>query len=167
VSTARNVQAASAQIVVGMHEFDRLIAKVNAAADGEIYALLDAIGQQQEDSARRRIRETKRGPDGERWERWSPEYAETREARHSLLVGEGLLADSMDHQVDTADKSVAVGSNMIYAKRHLFGDFGFSGPVRGGRIPARPYLDTEPGFADPHDRDELRDIMRAFLGGRL
>jgi phage gpG-like protein len=76
------------------------------------------------------------------------------------------LADSLTHNV-VGKEAVEVGSNMIYAGRHLFGDYGFVGPVRGGRIPARPYLDTNGGFADASDRDEIRDIVRAFLGGLI
>jgi phage gpG-like protein len=72
----------------------------------------------------------------------------------------------MTHVVD--GDVVRVGSNMVYAGRMLFGDDGFIGPIRGGgRIPARPFLDTDGGFSDPHDRAELRDIVRDFMGGEL
>lgn len=152
-------QADSSSVVIQMGEFERLISKVRAASDADLFPLLDAIGQQQEDAARKRIRDTKQGPDGQRWSPWSPAYSLTRGPQHSLLVGEGNLADSMDHQVD--GKTVVVGSNLVYAGRHLHGDEGEGG------IPARPYLDTDGGFADPSDRRELRDIVRDFMGGLL
>lgn len=158
------LQQSTAQIVIGTRQLEQLIARVAAASDTELYPLLDAIGQQQEDSARRRIRETKRAPDGTRWEPWSEDYAKTRGPQHSLLVGEGNLADTLSHEVGS-EKDVYVGSSMVYAGRHLHGDFSFMGPVRGGgRIPARPYLDTDGGFADPSDREEIRDLVREFMG---
>lgn len=147
------LQNSTSAIVLGTRELDRLIAKVRDATHADTFEMLDAIGQQQEDAARRRIIETKRAPDGQRWQRWSPGYAKTRSPQHSLLRNEGHLADSMTHQVDGKD-AVEVGSPMIYAAQHLFG---------GPRIPARPYLDTDGGFADPSDREEIRDIVRTFL----
>jgi phage virion morphogenesis protein len=152
------VQGQNRFITIGTRELERLIQRVALATDADTHDMLDAIGQQQEDSARRRIGETKMGPNGKRWAPWSASYAKTRGAQHSLLVGEGNLRDSLTHSI--IDKSsVEVGSNLVYAGRHLFGDH------NGGRIPARPYLDTDGGFADPSDRDEIRDIVRGFLGG--
>jgi len=154
-------------IVIGVREIQELAARVSRSTDDEMHALLDAIGQQQEDSARRRIGETKTAPDGSKWKPWSKEYARTRAAGKSLLRDDGPLMDTLTHVVDGKD-AVEVGSNMVYAARHLYGDVAV-GPIRGrgGRVPARPYLDTEPGFADPHDRAELRDIVRDFMGGLL
>lgn len=160
------VQGQSQFITIGTRELERLIQRVADAQDADTHGMLDAIGQQQEDSARKRIHETKKAPDGTRWAPWSASYAKTRGAQHSLLVNEGHLADTMTHRVVNKD-SVEVGSNLIYAGRHLFGDFKFVGPVRGGRIPARPYLDTDGGFADPSDRAEIRDIARDFLEGLI
>lgn len=151
-------QADQGAVVIGKHEFERLIARVADASHGDVEPLLDAIGQQQEDSARRRITETKTSPDGEVWAPWSPRYAATRGPQHSLLRGTGALADSMTHEVNESDKSVSVGSNLVYAGAHLFGSV---------RLPQRAYLDTEGGFADSHDRAELRDIVRAFMKGLL
>ena len=154
------LQSTTKAIVIGVRELEALRARVAEAADTDLHDVLDAIGQQQEDSARRRILETKTSPDGKRWAVWSRSYAKTRKSQHSLLRNEGHLADSMDHQVDVSAKAVEVGSNRIYAATHLYGD-------EGRRIPARPYLDTDGGFADSHDRDEIRDIVREFLGGIL
>lgn len=149
-------------ITIGTRELEQLIARVRDASEADTYDMLDAVGQQQEDAARRRILETKRSPGGERWAPWSEAYARTRGPQHSLLRNEGHLADSLTHNVVGKD-AVEVGSNMVYAGRHLFGD----GFVLRGRIPARPYLDTDGKFADPQDREELRDIVRDFLGGLI
>jgi len=159
-------QAQSGTVVIGTQELARLAARIRSASETDLFDFLDAVGQTLEDSARKRITQTKQAPDGKRWTPWSESYAETRGSQHSLLRDEGHLGDSMDHTVDGSAKVVFVGSNLVYAGRMLFGDDGFMGPVRGGgRIPARPYLDTEGGFADPLDRDELRDLAREFLGG--
>jgi phage gpG-like protein len=159
-------QSQTGTIVIGTRELERLAARIKAAAETDLFDFLDAVGQTIEDSARRRITSTKRAPNGTRWKPWSAGYAATRGPQHSLLRNEGHLGDSMDHYVDAGDSSVHVGSNLVYAGRMLFGDDGFVGPVRGGgRIPARPYLDTDGGFADPLDREELRDLARDFLGG--
>lgn len=143
-----------AAIEISTAQLDHLIARVNAASRAGLHDLLDAVGQQQEDAARKRITDTKKSPSGVSWKSWSPAYAKTRASRHSLLQGEGDLADSMTHQVDTGSAAVEVGSTMVYAGAHLFGHKG---------IPAREYLDTDGGFADADDRDELRDIVTAFL----
>jgi phage virion morphogenesis protein len=160
-------QAQTRGIVIGKHELERLIATVQAATAADTHAMLDAIGQQQEDAARRRIYETKSSPDGERWPAWSRAYAETRGAQHSLLLGEGELAESMTHEVLSRD-AVEIGSPMVYAGVHLYGaEYSRVRDRAHVRIKARPYLDTEPGFGDAHDRQEIRDITREFLGGLL
>ncbi len=153
-TTAR--QSEQNAVVIGLHEMERLRARFAdlAHAMGETTDLVDAIGDQQVNSAKRRIRETKRAPNGRRWAPWSERYAKTRDARHSLLVNEGNLADSITHEVINPGE-VLVGSNLAYAGVHLHGS-------RNRRTPARPYLDTNGGFADPSDRRELRDVIRAF-----
>lgn len=80
--------------------------------------------------------ETKAAPDGSPWQEWSEDYAKTLESHQSLLVAnskEGAqLWDSLTHQV-IGDEAVLVGTNVIYAATHQFGD-----ESRG--IPARPFL---------------------------
>lgn len=149
-------QSEGGAVVIGLHEMVRLRQRFMdlAHAMGETTDLVDAIGDQQANSAKRRIRETKRAPDGRRWKPWSERYAKTRDARHSLLVNEGHLADSITHEVVNPGE-VLVGSNLAYAGVHLFGS-------QKKNIPARPYLDTNGGFADPSDRRELREVIRAF-----
>lgn len=152
-------QAHTGAIVIGKQQLEQLIAKVHKATAADTFGLLDAIGQQQEDSARRRIFETKRTPSGKRWAPWSTSYAKTRGPQHSLLRAGGDLADTMAHEVD-GKSAVLVGSSMVYAATQLYGD-----DARG--IPGRAYLDTEPGFADSRDREEIRDIARDFLDGLI
>lgn len=150
----RPYQSQSEGIVIGMHELERLRKKFADVADqltGDT-ELASRIGQQQVDAARNRIRYTKRAPNGKRWEPWSEKYRATREGRHSLLVNEGKMADELDYDVPNP-LEVHVGSPVPYFRAHLFGN-------RARGLPARPALDNQPGFADPSDRREIRDILR-------
>jgi len=139
-------------------QLQSLIAKVNRLSHESLTDVLDTLGQQQEDAARERIRDTKKSPDGTRWKAWSRSYAKTRESQHSLLRDSGALDNSMTHVVDTAGKAVEIGSNMVYARAQLRGY---------GKLPARAYLDEPGEIADPNDRDELRGIVEDFLDGML
>lgn len=155
----RPYQADSSGVVIGMHELEALRKRFAEVAEQltNDTDLADAVGDQQANSARRRISETKRSPAGKRWAPWSKSYAKTRTGKHSLLVSSGDLRDSITHEIQS-NTEVAVGSNLVYARVHLRG----SAPGAKPRIPARPYLDTEPGFADPRDRAELREVLREF-----
>lgn len=128
--------------------------KLRQASETDFEPLLDSIGQTLEDNARRRIFESKRSPLGFRWANWSERYAKTREPHHSLLRNEGHMADALTHVVD--GKSVLVGSSMIYAATHLFGD-------AERNIPARPYLDISGQWQDVEEREEILDDIEAFL----
>lgn len=150
-------------VAIDVRELDRLIKRVNVdkvkwRQSRERDPLLAAIGDQQLNSARRRIADTKRAPDGSPWPSWSEGYARTREARHSLLRSDGGLLDSLTYEVD--GNVLTVGSNLVYAASHLYGD-----PDRG--IPQREYLDTTASFIDPDDRAEVEDIVQDWLGGLL
>jgi phage virion morphogenesis protein len=155
---ARPYQKDTPGIVIGMHELETLRKRFSDLQYvlGANTDLADAIGEQQAASAKRRIMDTKRDPAGRRWKPWSERYAKTRETQHSLLMSTGALHDSITHQVVDAAQ-VRVGSNLVYAGVHLFGSSGKQ------KIPARPYLDTAPGFADSRDRAEIRDVLRYFF----
>lgn len=141
----------SASIVIGSRELERLMKSLEQPS-ARLEQLLDAIGQQQEDSARYRISQTKRGPDGARWAPWSKRYAKTRGAGHSLLRDQGHLMDSLTHNV-LGTHAVEIGSNMHYA-----------GYLQEGTedMPARPFLNVD-GIEDPTDRQEIREIVRAWF----
>lgn len=155
---ARPYQAESRGIVIGMQQIQRLqksIAKLADTVEGR--ELAERIGEQQEDSARRRILETSASPRGKKWKPWSEQYAKTRGGHHRLLYGEGHLAGSITHNV-VNHLEVEVGSNLVYAAAHLYGT---------DDIPARPYLDTDGTFGDPRDREEIRDIVRNMFELKL
>jgi phage virion morphogenesis protein len=148
-------------IEIDESQLQRLIRKVQTASREDMHGMLDAIGQTAEDHARKRILQTKRAPDGESWKPWSSNYAKFRGRQKktgSLLHQTGELARRMTHQVDDGGDSVEVGSNMIYAGAMQYGY---------GKIPARPYLDTQPGFADSAEAAEIKDIVSTFLGELL
>ena len=100
----------------GIDGLNRRIAKLSRVERDE---LLDTIGAVVASQTRRRIESEKSAPDGTPWPAWSDRYAATRHSGQSLLMGEGDLADSIDHQVSGDD--VDVGSNLIYAAIHQFG----------------------------------------------
>lgn len=115
------------------------------------------IGELLVGSTKDRIDTEKTSPDGLPWEPWSRDYAATRQPRHSLLVGDGDLRDSIANYSEGG--SAIVGSNLIYAAIHQFG-----GDEVGINIPARPYLGlSEEDEADIRDLilDDLEDITHA------
>jgi phage virion morphogenesis protein len=161
------LQSTTGAVVIGTRELEALIARVRAAEAADTFEMLDAIGDQQENAARRRLFDTKTAPDGRHWAPWSKAYAKTRGPGKSLGRDAGHLGDSMTHVVDGKD-AVLVGSNMVYAGAFQHGlDYTRMRDRAHVSMPGRPYLDTEPGFADSRDRDEIREITRDFLRGLL
>lgn len=114
-------------------------------------ALLDLIGGTVESQTRRRIEGDKEDPEGNAWAPWSERYAAKRHGGHSLLEGEGILLGSMGYAVALAGDQVEIGSNMIYAATHQFGD-------DERNIPARPYL----GLSSD-DEAELDEVIEGFM----
>jgi len=115
--------------------------------------LLEQIGVIVEGQVRRRIQEDKTSPEGVPWAAWSEDYARTRKGSKSLLQDEGGLLDSIQYLV--VGNEVEVGSNLVYAATHQFGDDG-----RG--IPERPYLGLS-----PDDEAELDEVLQDFVDGLL
>lgn len=114
--------------------------------------LLDQIGGLVETQTRNRIANEKKGPDGKKWEPWSINYAKTRHGNQSLLMGEGDLLDSIQYSV-TKDQ-VEIGSNLIYAATHQYGDKRRAFGHTSVEIPARPYVGLSEGGTD-----EIMDVI--------
>ena len=123
--------------------------------DIDLRAALDRIGAIVESQTQERIARGKKSPQDENWEPWSDDYAETRSGRHSLLVGEGDLLRSIEHEVDGADV-LLVGSNLVYAGALQFGNEG-----RG--LPARPYIGVSSDDADEIEK-AISDWMQREVG---
>lgn len=104
---------------------------IKRLAELDFSDLMGNLASEVESQTRERISETKRGPDGRLWKKWSKKYAGSkhgppshephpgeriRSGIHSILYLEGNLLDSI--QSDTAGPmEFEVGSNMIYARR--------------------------------------------------
>lgn len=116
--------------------------------------LLDVVGATVETQTRRRITDLKAAPGGEAWPAWSDEYAKRRPGGRSLLMGEDNLLDSVTFLV-VGQTGVEVGSNLIYAATHQFGD-----EDRG--IPARPYL----GISEANEIELFHEVDK-FLDRKV
>ena len=129
---------------------DAAIRRLRRLEGFEMAELTDAAGAILESSTRDRF-DTKTAPDGSAWAPWSDAYEDTREDRHSLLVEEGGLRDSIASY--STGGEVHVGSNLVYAAHHQIG-----GDEIGSGIPARPYL----GISD-EDEIDLADLVTGKL----
>lgn len=129
---------------------DAAIKRLSRLEGFQMAELTDDAGAILESSTRDRF-DTKTAPDGAAWVPWSEDYDDTREDRHSLLVEEGDLRDSIASY--STGGEVHVGSNLIYAAHHQIG-----GDEIGSGIPARPYL----GISD-EDEIDLADLVKGKL----
>ena len=120
-----------AGVQVNLAADPRLLARLERLAEFDLGPLLEGIGMEVETQTRRRLQDDKTAPDGSPWPEWSTDYARTRHSGHSLLQGEGHLQDSITYEV--RGDSVLVGSPLVYAATHQFGD-----PARN--IPQREFL---------------------------
>lgn len=118
-----------------------------------------AVGATVESQVRKRIQREKTDPKtGVAWAPWSEKYARTRHGGQSLLMSTGALRDSI--QFVTHGDEVEVGSNLVYAARHQYGDNGDAGSLGDlvGGIPARPFLGLT-----PENEVEVRQVVKKFL----
>lgn len=129
----------------------RILARLERLGQFDLGPLLEGIGMEVETQTRRRIQDDKAAPDGSSWPEWSAKYAKTRHSGHSLLQGEGHLQDSITYEV--SGDSVLVGSPLVYAATHQFGD-----PARN--IPQREFL----GLAG-QDHEDVVGLIEDYLEG--
>lgn len=115
-------------------------------ARGDTSELMEAIGEVLVSSTVQRFRQ-QAGPDGEPWK---PLKRPRKRGGSKILIDRGILRSFI--QALTTEDTVEVGTNLIYAATHQFGD------ARRG-IPARPFL----GITD-EDQAEIRDLVTAYLG---
>lgn len=138
-----------ARITIDLHDVDRLQARLDRIADIGFGDVLDTIGATVESQIRRRLSDDQEAPDGSPWEAWSKGYAKTRHGSHSLLQSEGDLIGSITHNVGMDD--VEIGSNLVYAGVHQFGN-----DDRG--IPARPYIGLS-----AENEDEIEAVLHDWI----
>lgn len=116
-------------------DIDAAVGALGRLTEEQLALLAYEIGALVEDQTKLRIADEKAAPDGTPWAPWSARHAATRNTgnaiRHSLLVGEGDLRDSIQNFTTSLD--AVVGTPLIYGATHQFGS-------TDGTIPARPYL---------------------------
>lgn len=115
----------------GLNKIDELIARL---LNPDFDPLLDAIGALGVSQTEQRIDQEKTAPDGSAWAALNPAYAK-RKKKGGILELEGDLRDSLAYRV--SGQTVEVGTNLIYAATHQFGD-----ESRG--IPQREFLGLSP-----------------------
>lgn len=127
----------------GMDDCRDLFARLRAHTD-DLRPTLNAIGNELTESAKSRIADEKKSPEGVAWAELNPDYA-ARKRQHSsggILEYTGNLLNSMTYNVSAT--KVRVGSNEVYANRHQ---------------QTRPYL----GISDD-DANAINQFIRDALG---
>lgn len=138
-----------AAINVNLLEDRRLARRLDRLAELDTLALLEGIGAEVVSQTQRRIAVDKASPANEPWPEWSADYAETRHSGQSLLQSDNHLVTSLTFQV--MGDSVLVGSPLIYAATHQYGD-----EDRG--IPQREFLGLEGA-----DLDDVIGMIEDYL----
>ena len=151
----------------GMEDCRDLFARLREQTD-DLRPVLGSIGTQLTESAKDRIQDEKKAPNGTAWPSYvNPSYASLkrsgiRRKKHYPGASVWILAPSpgglLDHSgnllksiiYNVSSDKVYVGSNEEYARRHQEG---------GGGIPARPYL----GISDD-DANAINQFIRDALG---
>lgn len=127
---------AGASVSVSAPDLSRLDLVVSRLLNPDFNELLDAIGGLVVSQTETRITQTKTSPDGTAWPALNPAYAKRKKKGGGILELEGDLRDSLVHLV-TGNSAVEVGTNLVYAATHQFGD-----EKRG--IPQREFLGLSP-----------------------
>jgi phage virion morphogenesis protein len=113
----------------GLNKLDAFIGRLT---DTYFDPLLDSIGALIVSQTEERIARTKTSHGEVPWQALSPAYAKRKKKGGGILELNGDLRDSLVHLV-TGKTSVQIGTNLIYAATHQFGD-----PKRN--IPQREFL---------------------------
>jgi len=148
-------------------------ASLNAADRGR---LLQSIGVEMEAQTQERF-DTQKSPAGDSWKALAQKtrdyYASQGWAARSILVGEGMLRDSVTSEVQGGAYAVLVGAAMEYAAVHQFGatitpkskkalyvpGYGY---LKKATIPARPYLGVS-----TNDAKAIENAVAVFLEGAI
>jgi phage virion morphogenesis protein len=146
----------SARIEVNTVGDEQLARRLLALSHAEFDEVLDIVGGLVESQVRRRIQDEKTDPEGGRWAPWSESYERTRHGNQSLLQNEGDLLDSIQYLI--RGDELEVGSNLVYAATHQFGDRRLAFGRTPVTIPARPYL----GLSNENEA-EIVGVLTDFL----
>jgi phage virion morphogenesis protein len=141
--------AQTSPVVFKIKGLEAIQDKLKALSELQFSELLDNLGSIVISQTQKRIESAGPAPDGKQWPEWSDNYAKTRHGNHALLQNEGYLKGSFEASV--TGKNLSVGSNLVYAATHQYGD-----KDRG--IPARTYL----GLSDDNN-DEVKSAVDDWL----
>jgi phage virion morphogenesis protein len=168
-----------AQVEFNLNEIEKvkkLLAK--SALDAASRAkLLRGIGVEMEAQTQERF-DTQKSPDGNSWKALAQKTMDYYASRgllgaRSILVGEGMLRDSITSEVKGGGWAVLVGATMEYAAVHQFGATitpksakalfvpGY-GMLKKATIPARPYLGVS-----AEDSAAIEAAVATFLAGNI
>jgi phage gpG-like protein len=111
---------AGAAVDIKLQEIDKLARKLNefVLSGGDKARLLNGLGMVIEEQTKERIELTKKNPDNVKWDPWkesTAKYLREHKPKSSLLVREGLLLGTIEHQ-SAGNDAVLVGSPMEYAE---------------------------------------------------
>ncbi|MGL4224621.1 MAG: phage virion morphogenesis protein [Vibrio sp.] len=113
---------------------------------------MDVVGQEVLSQTLERITGEQKSPDGTPWVAWSDSYRQYQAKKQSggaFLDASGQLIDSLNYEA--AANEVLIGTNLVYAATHQFGD-------DERNIPARPYL----GLSKQNELDLVKAIEHAI-----
>lgn len=133
---------------------ERLGRFLSCLRNADVHEVLESIGALVVSQTQERIVREKAAPDGTAWPDLDPNYA-ARKKKGSLLELEGDLRDSIVAAV--SGEQVEVGTNLIYAATHQFGD-------ADRKIPQREFLGLSNDNLDAVERvlaDFLNDLVRS------
>ncbi len=130
---------------IGLQGIDRLNAVLGRLAEVDPTRILSVLGGLVEQQTKDRIEIERKSPDDDAWPEWSPLYAVTRHGNQDLLQSKGHLVDSI--QSVAGFGQTEIGSNLVYAATHQFGDAERS-------IPKREFMGV--------GRDNLLDLQYAL-----
>lgn len=113
---------------------------------------MDVVGQEVLSQTIERITQEQKAPDGTPWAAWSESYQNYKARKQdggAFLDASGELIDSLNYEA-TNDEAL-VGTNLVYAATHQFGD-------EQRNIPARPYL----GLSKQNELDLIKAVEYAI-----
>lgn len=101
----------------GMDDCRDLFARLREQTD-DLTPILNTIGNELTESAKSRIADEKKSPEGAVWKELDPDYAARKRLTSSggILEYTGNLLQSMTYNVSAF--KVMIGSNEVYANRH-------------------------------------------------
>lgn len=157
--------AGGVQLVIEVDGEDAIHEFLDRLSSAQHDDLMQQVAGFVESGTRERIGTTKQDPDGNRWKPWSTSYAQRAKSKTApkprfLLFREGNLLDSI--ATDSTEGQAVVGTNLVSAATHQFGDEGSDSRGRKRNIPARAFL----GISSD-DAKEIESYMEDWVNDLL